>query len=41
MANLSRLVDRLNGQEREVLAASARVLVRLTEIAATFDDAGN
>jgi DNA-binding MarR family transcriptional regulator len=40
-AKLSRLVDRLNDQEREVLAGSARVLVRLIEIAATDDDAGN
>jgi DNA-binding MarR family transcriptional regulator len=35
VANLSRLVDRLTDQEREVLAASAGVLMRLTEIAAT------
>ncbi|HUR08469.1 MAG TPA: MarR family transcriptional regulator [Nonomuraea sp.] len=35
VANLARLVDRLNDQEREVLAASARVLARLTEIAAS------
>jgi DNA-binding MarR family transcriptional regulator len=39
-AKLSRLVDRLNDQEREVLAGSARVLVRLIEIAATDDDTG-
>jgi DNA-binding MarR family transcriptional regulator len=37
-ARLSRLADRLNDQEREVLAGSARVLVRLIEIAATDDD---
>jgi hypothetical protein len=40
MAKLSRLVDRLTDQEREVLAGSARVLVRLIEIAATDDDTG-
>jgi DNA-binding MarR family transcriptional regulator len=34
-ANLSRLIGRLNDQEREVLAGCARVLARLTEIAAT------
>ena len=41
MAKPSRLVDRLNDQEREVLAGSARVLVRLIEIAATDDGTGN
>jgi DNA-binding MarR family transcriptional regulator len=41
IAELSRLVDRLTDQEREVLAGSARVLVRLIEIAATDDDTGN
>jgi DNA-binding MarR family transcriptional regulator len=40
-AQLSRLVDRLNDQEREMLAGCARVLVRLIEIAATDDAAGN
>jgi DNA-binding MarR family transcriptional regulator len=40
-AKLSRLVDRLNDHEREVLAGSARVLVRLIDIAATDDDTGN
>jgi len=35
VAKLSRLVDRLNDQERAVLAGSARVLARLIEIAAT------
>jgi DNA-binding MarR family transcriptional regulator len=40
-AKLSRLSDRLNDQEREVLAGCARVLVRLIEIAATDDDTGN
>lgn len=35
VANLTRLVDRLTDQEREVLAAAAGVLTRLTEIAAT------
>ena len=39
LAKLSRLVDGLNDQERDVLAGSARVLVRLIEIAAT-DDTG-
>jgi DNA-binding MarR family transcriptional regulator len=39
-ANLSRLVDRLTDQEREVLAGCARVLARLTEIAAP-DHPGN
>jgi DNA-binding MarR family transcriptional regulator len=34
MARLSRLVDRLSDQEREVLAGCAGVLARLTEIAA-------
>jgi len=38
MAKLSRLVDGLTDQERDVLAGSARVLVRLIEIAATDDD---
>jgi hypothetical protein len=37
----ARLVDWLTDQEREVLAGSARVLVRLIEIAATDDDTGN
>jgi DNA-binding MarR family transcriptional regulator len=32
-AGLSRLVDRLNDEERAVLAGSARVLARLTQIA--------
>jgi DNA-binding MarR family transcriptional regulator len=41
MAKPSRLVDRLNDQEREVLAGSARVLVRLIEIAATDHGTGN
>src|SRR5450755_4894166 len=41
MAKLSRLADRLNDHERAVLAGAARVLVRLIEIAATDDDAGN
>jgi DNA-binding MarR family transcriptional regulator len=41
MAKLSRLVDGLNDQERDVLAGSARVLVRLIEIAAAGDDTGN
>jgi DNA-binding MarR family transcriptional regulator len=41
MAKLSRLVDGLNDQERDVLAGSARVLARLIEIAATCDDTGN
>ena len=40
-AKLSRLADRLTDQEREVLAGSARVLVRLIEIAATDDNKGN
>jgi DNA-binding MarR family transcriptional regulator len=38
MANLSRLVDQLNDEEREVLAGTARVLGRLVEIAAHLDD---
>jgi DNA-binding MarR family transcriptional regulator len=37
MANLSRLVDRLDDQDREVLADAARVFARLIEIAATDD----
>jgi DNA-binding MarR family transcriptional regulator len=41
MAKLSHLVDRLNDQEREVLTGCARVLARLIEIAATYDDTGN
>jgi hypothetical protein len=41
MAKLSRLVDRLNDQEREMLAGSARVLIRLIEIAANEDVAAN
>jgi DNA-binding MarR family transcriptional regulator len=40
-AKLSRLVGRLNDQEREVLAGCARVLVHLIEIAATDDGTGN
>jgi DNA-binding MarR family transcriptional regulator len=40
-AQLSRLVDRLNDQELEMLAGCARVLVRLIEIAATDDAEGN
>jgi DNA-binding MarR family transcriptional regulator len=38
VANLSRLVDRLNDEEREVLAGTARVLARLVDIAAQLDD---
>jgi len=41
MAKLARLVDRLTDQERDVLAGSARVLVRLTEIAAADDGTGH
>jgi DNA-binding MarR family transcriptional regulator len=41
MAKLSRLVDGLDDQERDMLAGSARVLARLIEIAATGDDPGN
>ena len=41
MAKLARLADRLTDQERGVLAGSARVLARLTEIAATDDDTGH
>lgn len=41
VAKLSRLADRLTDREREVLAGSARVLVRLIEIAATDDNKGN
>ncbi len=41
MAKLARLVDRLNDQERDVLASSAHVLGRLIEIAATDDHAGH
>lgn len=41
MARLSRLVGRLNDQEREVLAGCARVLARLVEIAATDDGTAN
>jgi DNA-binding MarR family transcriptional regulator len=37
MAKLSRLVDRLTPDERDVLAGSAAVLARLIEIAATDD----
>lgn len=40
MARLSRLADRLNDQERDALAGCARVLARLTEIAAADDAAG-
>lgn len=39
VANLSQLVDRLTDQEREVLAAAAGVLTRLTELAT--DGAGD
>jgi DNA-binding MarR family transcriptional regulator len=38
VANLSRLVDRLNDEERELLAGTARVLARLVDIAAQLDD---
>jgi DNA-binding MarR family transcriptional regulator len=38
LASLSRLVDRLSDEERDVLAGSARVLARLTEIAAVLGD---
>jgi DNA-binding MarR family transcriptional regulator len=38
MAKLARLADRLDDQERAMLAASARVLARLIQIAATDDD---
>jgi DNA-binding MarR family transcriptional regulator len=38
LARLSRLVDRLSDEERSVLAGSARVLARLTEIAAVIGD---
>jgi DNA-binding MarR family transcriptional regulator len=38
MANLSRLVEHLNDEEREVLAGTARVLGRLVEVAAELDD---
>jgi DNA-binding MarR family transcriptional regulator len=41
VAELSRLVDQLNDQERDVLAGSARVLARLIEIAAADDVTGN
>jgi DNA-binding MarR family transcriptional regulator len=41
VAKLSRLVDRLNDEERDVLAGSARVLARLIEIAAADDVTGN
>ena len=37
MANLSRLAGRLSDQERDALAGCARVLARLTEIAAAGD----
>jgi DNA-binding MarR family transcriptional regulator len=40
-AKLSRLVDRLDDQERGVLGGCAGVLVRLIEIAATDDGTGN
>ena len=40
-AKLSRLVDRLDDQEREVLAGCAGVLVRLIEIAGSHDGTGN
>jgi DNA-binding MarR family transcriptional regulator len=38
IANLSRLVEQLNDEEREVLAGTARVLGRLVEVAAELDD---
>jgi DNA-binding MarR family transcriptional regulator len=38
IARLSRLVDRLSDEERSMLAGSARVLARLTEIAAVIGD---
>jgi DNA-binding MarR family transcriptional regulator len=38
LVRLSRLVDRLSDEERSVLAGSARVLARLTEIAAVIGD---
>jgi DNA-binding MarR family transcriptional regulator len=38
LARLSRLVDLLSEEERSVLAGSARVLARLTEIAAVVGD---
>jgi DNA-binding MarR family transcriptional regulator len=38
MANLARLVEHLNDEEREVLAGTARVLGRLVEVAAGLDD---
>ena len=38
IANLSRLVDQLNDEEREVLAGTARVLGRLVAIEAELDD---
>ncbi|GAA1649323.1 hypothetical protein GCM10009744_45980 [Kribbella alba] len=38
VANLSRLVDQLNDEEREVLAGTARVLGRLVAIEAELDD---
>jgi DNA-binding MarR family transcriptional regulator len=40
MARLSRLADGLNGQERDALTGYARVLGRLTEIAAAGDGRG-
>jgi DNA-binding MarR family transcriptional regulator len=41
VAKLSRLVDHLTDEEREVLAGSAQVMTRLTEIAATEEAQGN
>jgi DNA-binding MarR family transcriptional regulator len=38
IANLSRLVDQLNDEEREVLAGTARVLGRLVAVEAELDD---
>jgi DNA-binding MarR family transcriptional regulator len=38
IANLSRLVDQLNDEERKVLAGTARVLGRLVAIEAELDD---
>ncbi|MEV4172601.1 MarR family transcriptional regulator [Nonomuraea sp. NPDC049709] len=38
VARLSRLVDHLSDEERVALAGSARVLARLTEIAARLED---
>ena len=41
VAKLSQLVAQLTDAEREVLAGSAQVLTRITEIAATNDAEGN